>query len=391
MTKPLTTWQDVSAAKIAARDALLPKEWLLPKPPGDDVKNVMDIPRTCGILSDKEIEITETPALDLIAKLKAKELTSVEVTTAFCKRATIACQLTNCLSEVFFDQALKDAAKIDADYAATGTPAGALHGLPVSLKDNIDIKGLDTPIGFTNSANKPAADDAQIAKILRNAGAVLYCKTTVPTGMLMTETYSNLMGYTPNPYQRECSAGGSSGGEGVLVAMRGSPLGNGTDIGGSVRIPAALNGIFGLKPAAGRFPLRGMRAGLPGQEAVRSVIGPMGNDLDSIELWCKVVLESQPWEHDPMVYNLPWREVKLPEKLCFGALRLCQLDDTNGRNLPRRRRLQANPSGPACTCRNPCRPRGCRTQGRRLHAVQPSRGWCAPHGPSWRRRRFQAR
>lgn len=258
MTVP-TTWQQVSAQKIASRDALLPKEWLLPQPPADSVLNVMDIPRTCGILSAKEIEITETPATELIDKMIAKELTSVEVTTAFCKRATIGCQLTNCLSEVFFDKGLEMAAAIDAEYAKTGKPAGLLHGLPISLKDNICIKGFDAPIGFVNSANKPSEVDSDIVNILRNAGAVFYCKTTVPTGMLMVETYSNLMGYSPNPYQRDCSGGGSSGGEGILLAMRGSPLGNGTDIGGSVRIPAALNGLYGLKPAAGRFPLRGMR------------------------------------------------------------------------------------------------------------------------------------
>lgn len=135
----------------------------------------------------------------------------------------------------------------------------------------------------------------------------------------MAESYNNVWGYTPNPYNSAYGAGGSSGGEGALLALRGSPLGVGTDIGGSIRIPAAVNGIFGLKPSAGRFSLLGGRPGLAGQEAIKSVIGPMAADLDSIELWAKVILASKAWERDPAVFKLPWREVEVPAKLCFGV------------------------------------------------------------------------
>jgi amidase len=134
----------------------------------------------------------------------------------------------------------------------------------------------------------------------------------------MAETYNNVWGYTSNPYNTEYGCGGSSGGEGSLLAQRGAPLGVGTDIGGSVRIPAASNGIFGLKPAGGRLSSLGLRAGLPGQEAIKSVSGPMSPDLASLELYCKVILAGRPWERDPHVFNLPWREITLPEKLCFG-------------------------------------------------------------------------
>jgi amidase len=311
------TWEDVAAAKQAARAAAIPAEWVIKVP---DSANVMSVPATCGVLSPQEVEITETPASVLVQRLLARELSSEAVVTAFCKRAAIAQQLTNCLTEIWFDEAIAEARKIDEEYAATGTPRGSLHGLPVSLKDNVNVKGHDTTIGYIAYCDQPAADDALLAKAFRAAGAVLFCKTNVPTAMLMAETYNNVWGYTPNPYNSAYGAGGSSGGEGALVALRGTPLGTGTDIGGSIRIPCAVNGVYGLKPAAGRFPLLGGRPGLPGQEAIKSVIGPMTPDLAGLELWSKAVLEAKPWEADPAVYNLPWREVAVPEKLCFGMI-----------------------------------------------------------------------
>ncbi|BEI82215.1 hypothetical protein CcaverHIS002_0300830 [Cutaneotrichosporon cavernicola] len=295
------TWKEVSAAKQAARTAAIPAEWKIQVPAK---ANVMSIPATCGVLTPDEIKITETPAGQLANALLSRELTSEAVVTAFCKRAAIAQQLTNCLTEIWFDAAIAEARKIDEEYAKTGTPRGPLHGLPMSLKDNVNVKGFDTTIGYIEYCDKPASDDSVLAKAFRSAGAVLFCKTNVPTAMLMAETYNNVWGYTPNPYNSAYGAGGSSGGEGALVALRGTPLGTGTDIGGSIRIPSAVNGVFGL----------------PGQEAIKSVIGPMATDLDSLEMWGKAVLACKPWETDPAVYRLPWREVEVPEKLSFGII-----------------------------------------------------------------------
>ena len=110
-------------------------------------------------------------------------------------------------------------------------------------------------------------------ELLRQAGAVLYCKTNVPTAMMVAETVNNLFGRTLNPHNLATTPGGSSGGEGALICMRGSPLGVGTDIGGSIRIPAALCGLYGLKPSFGRFPTYNSRSAMYGQEAVVSLLG----------------------------------------------------------------------------------------------------------------------
>jgi amidase len=100
---------------------------------------------------------------------------------------------------------------------------------------------------YANKATQPQ-DETLLVSILAKLGAVFYVKTTTPTAMMMMETISNVWGETNNAYHSDVSSGGSSGGEGALLAMKGSPLGIGTDIGGSIRIPSAFNSLFGLKP-----------------------------------------------------------------------------------------------------------------------------------------------
>ena len=149
--------------------------------------------------------------------------------------------------------------------------------------------------------------------------------------MMMPETYNNVFGYTTNPYNTRLSSGGSSGGESSLLALRGeltwatsltagTPLGVGSDIGGSVRIPASFTGLYALKPSFGRFSTYGARSGLPGQEAVRSINGPMSADIKSLELFAKAIVDSEGWLSDPNIVPIPWRTISLPEKLCFGIL-----------------------------------------------------------------------
>ncbi|WWC73537.1 uncharacterized protein I206_107509 [Kwoniella pini CBS 10737] len=316
---PSTPWEEISKAKRAARDALIPIDWQIPS---TDANNVIDVPRTCGVLSSKEIEITETDAPTLVEKLIKGQLSSYDVTLAFCKRAAVAQQLTNCLTEILFDTALKNAKSIDEEYDRTGTPIGPLHGLPVSLKDNFYIEGVDTTVGFVAWANDPAKKEkeSEMTKIMRECGAVLFCKTNVPTAMMIAESYNNVWGYTCNPYNRKCSSGGSSGGESALLALKGSPLGVGTDIGGSIRIPSSFCGLYSLKPSFGRFATYGARSGLPGQEAIKSINGPMSTSLEAVELWAKSVVGAEPWYRDPNMLPIPWREVNIPQKLCFGLI-----------------------------------------------------------------------
>ena len=164
------TWRDLAAGKRRQQLESIPKDWIITVP-REDILDVTGIPSTCWpLLSTRELEITETEDVDiLLGKLAAAEWSAVEVTTAFCKRAVVAHQLVsqlllcplvqptdydmrwqvNCLTEIFIDRALARAAELDEHLRTTGVPVGPLHGLPVSLKDQFDLKGIETTIGLS--------------------------------------------------------------------------------------------------------------------------------------------------------------------------------------------------------------------------------------------------
>lgn len=176
--------------------------------------------------------------------------------------------------------------------------------------------------------------ESELVRELRLAGAILYVKTSVPTTLMTTETVNNIIGYTWNPKNRLLSSGGSSGGEAALMALRGSPGGFGTDIGGSVRIPASYNGLFALRPSTGRLPYGGVATSIDGQNTILSVVGDISPTIGGLKLLFKSVLAQQPWMYDPSVVEIPWRETIVQENqklissarpncgtLAFGLLR----------------------------------------------------------------------
>lgn len=158
-------------------------------------------------------------------------------------------------------------------------------------------------------------EESELVRELRNLGAVLYCKTSVPATLMSGETVNNIIEYTWNPKNRHLSAGGSSGGEGALIALRGSPGGFGTDIGGSVRAPAGFNFLYGLRPSSGRMPYQGAANSMDGQNTILSVVGPLAPSARSLTLLFKSVLSQQPWNYDPLVMELPWRDPIVEETL----------------------------------------------------------------------------
>ena len=210
-----------------------------------------------------------------------------------------------------------DARKLDEHYAQHKSPIGLLHGLPVSLKDQFHIKGVETTMGYIGwigtfmgkrGTGREKVFESEMVRELRDLGAVLYCKTSVPQTLMSGETVNNIIGYTWNPKNRNLSSGGSSGGEGALIGLKGSPIGFGTDIGGSVRIPAAFNGLYGIRPSVGRLPYEGMANSMDGQNSILSVVGPLSHSAASLRLIIKALLSQQPWLHDPLVHEIPWRD-----------------------------------------------------------------------------------
>ncbi|GAQ45822.1 hypothetical protein AtubIFM57143_006306 [Aspergillus tubingensis] len=308
------SWQKAAQAKRQAILDAIPQKWRIQYDtlPIDVTGGFIQ-----GYLTPREIEITEADAVAITAQTTVGNWSAVEVTEAFCHRAAIAHQLVNCLHEVFFEDAIRVAKELDEHLAATGKPKGPLHGLPVSLKDQFHVKGVDTTMGyvgwigtFQGKKDDPRhrVAESELVRELRNLGAVLFCKTSVPVTLMSGETTNHIIGYTWNPKIRNLSSGGSSGGEGALIALRGSPAGFGTDIGGSVRIPASFNGIFGLRPSAGRIPYEGAANSIDGQNTILSVIGPLATSIGGLKLLFKSILSQEPWQHDPLSLPLPWRD-----------------------------------------------------------------------------------
>lgn len=142
--------------------------------------------------------------------------------------------------------------------------------------------------------------------------------------MMMAESNNHIWGETRNPLHKGLTAGGSSGGEGALISFKASPLGVGTDIGGSIRIPAAWGHQYGLKPSFGRYPVYGGKSGIPGQEFILAVNGPMSRSLKSLQIYSEALLseEVSPWNLDHKCLPIPWRKNVLPagKKLRLGLL-----------------------------------------------------------------------
>ncbi|KAG9569953.1 amidase, partial [Aureobasidium melanogenum] len=319
------TYIDISRAKCEQRDRLIRNEWKISKKLALG-NNVLEVPKTCGILTDREITITEeNDAVDIVDKIRQQEYTAEEVTVAFCKRAAVAQQLTNCLTEIFFEEAIERARQLDQEHAADPSATWKpLHGLPISLKDSFKVPGFDSTIGMTYFANKPATEYSALPKLLLDLGAVLYCKTNVPQTMMTADSDNNVFGRTLNPSNLKLTAGGSSGGEGALVAMRGSVLGIGTDIAGSIRIPSICNGIYGARPSSGIVPFDGQQSPEdPGMVGIEVVAGPMATSSRACSFFMKTIMSAQAWRYDSSCLHLRWQGQQSSRKPRIGLV----LDD----------------------------------------------------------------
>jgi amidase len=290
-----------SLASSVPDDLVLPSS-IIDNPP----KNVIDIPKTCGLLTQEELEITSNyDAVALAEAIASQKLTAVAVATAFAKRAIIAHQLTSCLTEWFMDEAVKRAEELDEHLRTTGKTVGALHGVPISVKAHIPLAGHWSNVGYF-CTHKLDETDSQMMRILRESGAVFYCKTNQPQAIMHLESTSP-WGRVLNPYNINLSAGGSSGGESALVALRGSVLGVGTDIGGSIRGPSAFCGIYGFKPTSYTLPMKDFIDGGPAAELnILCSTGPMCTSVRDMDLFMSVNAAARPYLEDPRVLPIPW-------------------------------------------------------------------------------------
>lgn len=214
---------------------------------------------------------------------------------------------TNCLTEVMFGDALARARELDNTPRDTRDSL-PLFGVPITLKDQFDVKGYDSTIGYVGRAFQPADKDGVLVNILKSQGAIIMAKTNLPQSIMWCETDNPMFGLTVNPLDPKYTPGGSTGGEAALLSLHGSALGWGTDIGGSIRIPSHMMGLYGLKPTSSRLPYRGVPVSTDGQEHVPSSVGPLARSLNTIYVAMKAVIDAQPWNYDSRCAPIPWRD-----------------------------------------------------------------------------------
>ncbi|TIA96481.1 hypothetical protein E3P96_03598 [Wallemia ichthyophaga] len=305
-----SSWKEKALNKRSIRDG--------------QIRGVLDRLQGGGHDDSLDTAIRSLTATALAGRIAAKEYTATRVLEAYIRGSVAAHERTNCLTEVLYERALETATHLDEHLARTGATVGPLHGVPISVKDVVQVKDVDSTLGFTKWVwswiGNRAADDAAIVKILVHAGAVPLVKTNIPQTMLSFECSNPLWGRTVHPHNSAYTSGGSSGGEAALLACHGSAAGIGTDIGGSLRIPTGYCGLYSIKPGCGRWPYSGMQPLVAGFEGIKAGLGPMARSVVDLELIARAVLDS------PIKLNVsegslapvPYRPINLPQKLRFG-------------------------------------------------------------------------
>src|SRR6185503_6039059 len=251
-------------------------------------------------VKEEQEEVTslhDLSATDLIAGYRAKQFSPSEVLEEVIEH--VAAWEPHIKALYLYDpEGARAAATASTERWQKGEPAGTLDGVPVTIKDNIATKGQPIPLGTASVRLAPAEKDAPPAARLRESGAIIFSKTTMPDYGMLSSGLSSFHGLTRNPWDLAKNPGGSSSGAGAGVAAGYGPLHLGTDIGGSLRLPAGWCGIFTLKPSLGRIPIDPPYAG--------RVAGPMTRTVADAALLMGVL--AQPDDSDTM--SLPAQTIE---------------------------------------------------------------------------------
>ncbi|NUP11796.1 MAG: amidase [Polyangiaceae bacterium] len=251
--------------------------------------------------------LTQTSATELLQMLARREVSAEEAARAHLDRIITIDGKVGAFIELRRGIALAEARRID-EARARGEDVGPLGGLPISMKENLDMQGHASTLGIFARRNKIAGRDATIVGAVRRAGAVVLGRTNVPQLLLSHETRNPVFGVTSNPFSKGHAPGGSSGGEAASLAAGMSVLGVGTDIGGSIRVPAHWTGIAGFKPSLDRWSNRGSNGALVGQETIRSQCGPMARSVRDLVMLFMAIDPRAMAAEDPLVAPLPLRD-----------------------------------------------------------------------------------
>ena len=267
-------------------------------------------------------ELIFASARALAQAIRAKQVSSSEVVGACLERMATVNPRLNAVVQVTAETARARARAADAALAR-GEVWGPLHGVPMTIKDSLDTAGVISTGGTHGRRATIPSEDATAVARLRAAGAILLGKTNTPELTLSIETDNLIYGRTNNPYDPALTPGGSSGGEAAIIAAGGSPLGLGSDSGGSIRQPAHFCGIAGLKPTSGRVPRTGhiLSFDVGAMESVTQ-IGPLARRVEDLGLALSLI--AGPDWRDPAIVPMPLGD---PQAVALRDLRVAFSSD----------------------------------------------------------------
>ncbi|MDH2380563.1 amidase [Bradyrhizobium sp. CER78] len=264
-------------------------------------------------------EIWQLPATELAHRIAERQLSSAEVVNAHLARIDAVNPALNAVVHVLADEA-RAAAELADRRLAAGEAIGPLHGVPFTVKENIDMAGLPTTWGVPALAQAVVPMDAPVVERMRAAGAIPIGRTNLPDMALRIHTVSSLHGLTRNPWHPDRTAGGSSVGDAVALASGMTPIGLGNDIGGSLRNPANACGIASIRPSAGRVPDAecGPAEGSLLAVQLMNVQGPMARRVADVRLALRVLMGVHP--RDPWSIDAPFAGPAAARPLRVAAL-----------------------------------------------------------------------
>ncbi len=246
------------------------------------------------------------PATELAELIRKGEVASEEMVAACLDRIESTTPQLNAVVQVVGEKALEHARRADRALAAGG-PVGPLHGIPMTIKDNLDTAGIVSTGGTAGRSEFTPDQDATVVARVKAAGAIVLGKTNTPELTLAYETDNTVYGATSNPYETSRTCGGSSGGPAANLAVGGAALEIGSDTGGSIRVPSHFCGTAGLRPTPGRVPRTGHILPPFGALEALTTIGPMARTVDDLELLLPVLCGSDPM--DPATVDMPLGKV----------------------------------------------------------------------------------
>src|SRR5215475_5331242 len=263
-------------------------------------------------------------ATELAAAVRGKEVSSAELLECYLDRIEELNPALGAVVTLDAEGARREAAEADGRLAR-GAEVGPLHGLPVTVKDCLETAGMRTTCGAPELAGYVPEKDAEAVGRLRRAGAIIVGKTNLPVWASDCQSYNELFGTTNNPWDATRTPGGSSGGAAAAVAAGLSALELGSDLGGSLRIPAAWCGVYTLKPSFGIIPVDGHIPPPPGMpaEVDIGVLGPLARSAADLDLCLAVLAGPDPVEATAWRLELPaapardvgeWRVAVWPEE-----------------------------------------------------------------------------